>query len=133
MIASTWDAGRIGRGEMPLAPGPYAVDAGQIDGASAMRFFWHILLPLSRTNIAALFVILFVYGWNQYLWPLLVTSSRGMEAIVIGIVKMIGTGDALTDWNIIMMATAVLALIPPAEVVLLMQRWFVKGLTEREK
>jgi sn-glycerol 3-phosphate transport system permease protein len=108
------------------------VDAAQIDGASAMRFFWYILLPLSRTNMAALFVILFIYGWNQYLWPLLVTTTRGMETIVIGIVKMIGTGEALTDWNIIM-ATAMLALIPPAVVVLLMQRWFVKGLTETEK
>ncbi|MBA2667771.1 MAG: sn-glycerol-3-phosphate ABC transporter permease UgpE [Trueperaceae bacterium] len=108
------------------------VDAAQMDGAGPLRFFWSILLPLSRTNIAALFVILFIYGWNQYLWPLLITTSRGRETIVIGIVKMIGTGDAHTDWNLIM-ATAVLALLPPVIVVLLMQRWFVKGLVDVEK
>jgi sn-glycerol 3-phosphate transport system permease protein len=108
------------------------VDASQIDGAGPMRFFWSVLLPLSRTNIAALFVILFIYGWNQYLWPLLITTTRGRETIVIGIVRMIGTGDATTDWNIIM-ATAVLALLPPVLVVFLMQRWFVKGLVDTEK
>jgi sn-glycerol 3-phosphate transport system permease protein len=108
------------------------VDAAQIDGAGPMRFFWSVLLPLSRTNIAALFVILFIYGWNQYLWPLLITTTRGRETIVIGIVRMIGTGDATTDWNIIM-ATAVLALLPPVLVVFLMQRWFVKGLVDTEK
>jgi sn-glycerol 3-phosphate transport system permease protein len=108
------------------------VDASQIDGAGPMRFFWDVLLPLSRNNIAALFVILFIYGWNQYLWPLLITTSRGRETIVIGIVKMIGTGDAQTDWNMIM-ATAVLALLPPVLVVIFMQRWFVKGLVDAEK
>ncbi len=108
------------------------VDAAQIDGAGPMRFFWSIVIPLSKTNIAALFVILFIYGWNQYLWPLLITTSRGMETIVIGIVKMIGTGEAQTDWQIIM-ATAVLALLPPVVVVILMQRWFVKGLVDVEK
>jgi sn-glycerol 3-phosphate transport system permease protein len=108
------------------------VDAAQIDGAGPMRFFWSVLLPLSRTNVAALFVILFIYGWNQYLWPLLITTSRGMETIVIGIVKMIGTGEAQTDWHIIM-ATAVLALLPPVVIVIFMQRWFVKGLVDPEK
>jgi sn-glycerol 3-phosphate transport system permease protein len=108
------------------------VDAAQIDGAGPMRFFWSIVIPLSKTNIAALFVILFIYGWNQYLWPLLITTSRGMETIVIGIVKMIGTGEAQTDWHIIM-ATAMLALLPPVLVVILMQRWFVKGLVDVEK
>jgi sn-glycerol 3-phosphate transport system permease protein len=108
------------------------VDAAQIDGAGPMRFFWSVLLPLSRTNIAALFVILFIYGWNQYLWPLLITTSRRMETIVIGIVKMIGTGEAQTDWHLIM-ATAVLALLPPVIVVILMQRWFVKGLVDADK
>ncbi len=108
------------------------VDASQIDGAGPMRFFWSVLLPLSRTNIAALFVIMFIYGWNQYLWPLLITTSRGMETIVIGIVKMIGTGDAQTDWQLLM-AVAMLALIPPVMVVFLMQRWFVKGLVDAEK
>jgi sn-glycerol 3-phosphate transport system permease protein len=91
-----------------------------------------MVLPLSRTNIAALFVILFIYGWNQYLWPLLITTDKNMETIVIGIVKMIGTSDAQTDWNLIM-ATAVLAMLPPVAVILFMQRWFVKGLIETEK
>jgi sn-glycerol 3-phosphate transport system permease protein len=108
------------------------VEAAKIDGAGPMRFFWTMLLPLSRTNIAALFVILFIYGWNQYLWPLLITSSREMETIVIGIVKMIGTGDTQTDWQIIM-ATTIFALIPPVAVILFMQHWFVKGLVESEK
>jgi len=108
------------------------VEAAKIDGAGPMRFFWSIALPLSRTNIAALFVILFIYGWNQYLWPLLVTTSRDMETIVIGIVKMMGTGEAQTDWNLIM-ASTVLALLPPVLVVILMQQWFVKGLVQTEK
>ncbi|MDR7455241.1 MAG: ABC transporter permease subunit, partial [Armatimonadota bacterium] len=108
------------------------VDAAKIDGAGPMRFFWSILLPLSSSTIAALAVILFIYGWNQYLWPLLITTSREMNTIVIGITKMIGTGDAQTDWQLIM-ATSVLAMLPPVAVVVLMQRWFVKGLTETEK
>jgi sn-glycerol 3-phosphate transport system permease protein len=108
------------------------VEAGKIDGAGPLRFFWSVVLPLSRTNIAALFVILFIYGWNQYLWPLLITTSRSMDTIVIGITKMIGTGDAHTDWNLIM-ATTVMALGPPVAVILFMQRWFVKGLIETEK
>jgi len=108
------------------------VDASQIDGAGPMRFFWSVLLPLSGTNIAALSVIMFIYGWNQYLWPLLITTSRGMETIVMGIVKMIGTADAQTDWNLLM-AVAVLALLPPVLIVLVMQRWFVKGLVDAEK
>ncbi len=108
------------------------VDAAKVDGAGPMRFFWSILVPLSRTNIAALFVIMFIYGWNQYLWPLLITTSRSMDTIVIGIVKMIGTGEAATDWNLIM-ATTMLALIPPVLIVILMQRWFVKGLVDSDK
>ncbi|HEX9898464.1 MAG TPA: sn-glycerol-3-phosphate ABC transporter permease UgpE [Candidatus Methylomirabilis sp.] len=108
------------------------VEAAKIDGAGAMRFFWTMVIPLSRTNIAALFVILFIYGWNQYLWPLLITTSREMETIVIGIVKMIGTSEAQTDWNLIM-ATAILAMLPPVAVILFMQHWFVKGLIETEK
>ena len=97
-----------------------------------MRFFLSVVVPLSRNTIAALSVILFIYGWNQYLWPLLITTSRSMETIVIGITKMIGTGDAQTDWNLIM-ATTMLAMLPPVAVILLMQRWFVKGLVETEK
>jgi sn-glycerol 3-phosphate transport system permease protein len=108
------------------------VEAAKIDGAGPLRFFWSIVLPLSRTNIAALFVILFIYGWNQYLWPLLVTTNRDLETIVIGIVKMLGTGDANTDWNLIMSGT-ILALLPPVAIVFLMQRWFVKGLVQTEK
>ena len=107
-------------------------EAAKIDGAGALRFFWQIVVPLSRTNIAALFVILFIYGWNQYLWPLLITTDRSMETIVIGIVKMIGTSEAQTDWNLIM-ATAILAMLPPVAVVIFMQHWFVKGLIETEK
>ncbi|WP_372398389.1 sn-glycerol-3-phosphate ABC transporter permease UgpE [Azospirillum sp. HJ39] len=108
------------------------LEAAKIDGAGPVRFFIDVVLPLSRTNIAALFVILFIYGWNQYLWPLLVTGSRDMETIVTGITKMIGTGESANDWHIIM-ATTVLAMLPPVAVVVLMQRWFVKGLVDSEK
>ena len=108
------------------------VEAAKIDGAGPMRFFFDVVLPLSRTNIAALFVILFIFGWNQYLWPLLMTTSKSMDTIVIGIKKMIGTGDALTDWHIVM-ATTMLAVLPPVIVVVAMQRAFVRGLVETEK
>ena len=107
-------------------------EAARIDGAGPMRFFWDVVLPLSKTSIAALFVIQFIYGWNQYLWPLLITTDESMSTAVIGIKRMINTGDALTEWNLVM-ATAMLALLPPALVVMLMQRWFVKGLVETEK
>jgi sn-glycerol 3-phosphate transport system permease protein len=107
------------------------VEAAKMDGAGPIRFFKDVVLPLSATNIAALFVILFVYGWNQYLWPLLVTTSTDVETIMIGIVKMLGSqGD--TEWHLVM-ATTVLALLPPVAIVILMQRWFVKGLVETEK
>jgi sn-glycerol 3-phosphate transport system permease protein len=108
------------------------VEAAKIDGAGPLRFFRDVVLPLSVTNIAALFVILFIYGWNQYLWPLLIVSDRSLETVVVGMSKMIGTSDAQNEWNIIM-ATAVLAMLPPVAVVVFMQRWFVKGLTETEK
>ncbi|MBN8891757.1 MAG: glycerol-3-phosphate transporter [Rhodospirillales bacterium 70-18] len=107
------------------------VEAARMDGAGPWRFFRDILLPVSAANVAALFVILFVYGWNQYLWPLLVATDPRLDTIVIGIVKMIGT-DSAVPWNKVM-ATSVLALLPPIAVVLLMQRWFVKGLTEGDK
>jgi len=107
-------------------------EAARIDGAGPMRFFWDVVVPLSRPNIAALFVILFIYGWNQYLWPLLVTTQEDMYTTVIGIKRMISGGDAATDWNLVM-ATAMLAMLPPALVVLLMQRLFVKGLVDAEK
>jgi sn-glycerol 3-phosphate transport system permease protein len=108
------------------------VEAARIDGAGPMRFFKDVLLPLSTTSIAALFVIQFIYGWNQYLWPLLMTTDDSMYPIVMGIKRMFGGGDAANEWNVIM-ATAILAMIPPAMVVLLMQRWFVKGLVDAEK
>ena len=107
-------------------------EAARIDGAGPMRFFADVLLPLSRTSIAALFVIQFIYGWNQYLWPLLITTDESMYTAVIGIKRMITGGDALTEWHLVM-ATAILALLPPAVVVVLMQKWFVKGLVETEK
>jgi sn-glycerol 3-phosphate transport system permease protein len=107
-------------------------EAARIDGAGPMRFFFDVVVPLSRPNIAALFVILFIYGWNQYLWPLLITTDEDMYTTVIGIKRMISGGDAATDWNLVM-ATAVLAMLPPALVVLLMQKWFVKGLVDSEK
>ena len=107
-------------------------EAARIDGAGPMRFFFDVLLPLSSTTIAALFVIQFIYGWNQYLWPLLITTDESMYTAVIGIKRMITGGDALTEWHLVM-ATAILALLPPALVVVLMQKWFVKGLVETEK
>jgi sn-glycerol 3-phosphate transport system permease protein len=108
------------------------MEAARMDGAGPLRFFWDILLPLSKTNIAALFVILFIFGWNQYLWPLLITSNVQMDTIVVGIKKMIATGAEITDWGVVM-STTMLALLPPVLVVVLMQRWFVKGLVETEK
>ncbi len=107
-------------------------EAARVDGASPMRFFWDVLLPLSKTVMAALFVIQFIYGWNQYLWPLLITTDESMYTTVIGIKRMIVGSDSANEWNLIM-ATAILAMLPPALVVMLMQKWFVKGLVETEK
>lgn len=108
------------------------VEAARVDRAGPMRFFWDILLPMSRTNIAALFIILFIYGWNQYLWPLLITTDENMYTVVMGIQRMSNAGEALPVWHLIM-GTAVLALIPPVLVVVAMQKLFVKGLVESEK
>ncbi|HTV68764.1 MAG TPA: sn-glycerol-3-phosphate ABC transporter permease UgpE [Rhizobiaceae bacterium] len=108
------------------------VEAARIDGAGPWRFFKDILLPLSRTNIAALFVILFIYGWTQYLWPLLMTNRNDMGTIVIALRKMVSFADADTEWHLVMV-TSMLAIIPPILVVVLMQRWFVRGLVETEK
>ncbi len=108
------------------------LEAARVDGAGPMRFFWDILLPLSRTNIAALFVILFIYGWNQYLWPLLITTDTSMFTVVMGIKQMIEAAEQTPEWNLIMM-TSLLAMLPPIGVVLVMQRMFVKGLTETDK
>ncbi len=107
-------------------------EAARVDGAGPVRFFIDVLLPLSRTNIAALFVILFIYGWNQYLWPLLITTETDMTTIVMGIQRMLFVADAVPEWNLTM-ATAMLAMLPPVVVVLVMQRQFVKGLVETEK
>ncbi len=108
------------------------VEAARVDAAGPLRFFWDILLPLSRTNIAALFVILFIYGWNQYLWPLLITTDQSMYTIVMAIQRMVVAADNEPEWHFIT-AVAILALIPPVVVVVLMQRLFVKGLVETEK
>jgi len=106
-------------------------EAARIDGAGPMRFFMDILLPLSKTTMAALFVIQFIYGWNQYLWPLIATTSEDMYPIVLGIKRAI-FGEIYVEWNVVM-ATAILAMMPPAIVVILMQKWFVKGLVDTEK
>lgn len=108
------------------------LEAARIDGAGPMRFFLDILLPLSRNSIAALFVILFIYGWNQYLWPLLITTDKSMYTIVMGIKQMIEAAEESPEWHLIMM-TALLAMVPPVIVVVAMQKLFVKGLTETEK
>ena len=108
------------------------LEAARIDGAGPMRFFFDILLPMSRTNIAALFVILFIYGWNQYLWPLLITTDQSMFTIVMAIKQMLEAAEQSPEWNIIMMTT-LLAMLPPVVVVIFMQKLFVRGLTETEK
>lgn len=108
------------------------VEASRIDGAGPMKFFFDTLLPLSITSVAAMFVIQFIYGWNQYLWPLLITTKDSMQTVVIGIKKMIVTQDALTEWQLAM-ATTILAMLPPVFVVVVMQKLFVKGLVETEK
>lgn len=107
-------------------------EASRVDGASPMRFFLDIVLPMSRTNIAALFVILFIYGWNQYLWPLLITTDPEMNTIVMGIKQMFPSGDDVAEWPVIM-ATSILAMIPPVIVVVSMQRLFIRGLVDSEK
>ena len=108
------------------------LEAARVDGAGPMRFFWDILLPLSRTNIAALFVILFIYGWNQYLWPLLITTDADMYTVVMGIKQMLESAELSPEWHLIMM-TSLLAMVPPVIVVLSMQKMFVQGLTETDK
>jgi len=104
----------------------------KMDGAKPMRFFWDVLLPLSKTSMAALFVIQFIYGWNQYLWPLLMSTEERMYPIVMGIRSMTAGADSQIQWNLVM-STAILALLPPALVVVLMQKWFIKGLVDTEK
>ncbi|ACC71883.1 sn-glycerol-3-phosphate ABC transporter permease UgpE [Paraburkholderia phymatum] len=108
------------------------MEAARIDGAGPLRFFWDVVLPLSRTNLAALFVITFIYGWNQYLWPILITNEQSLTTAVVGIKSMIASGDTATEWHLVMAAT-LLAMLPPLVVVLTMQRWFVRGLVDAEK
>lgn len=109
------------------------VEAAQLDGVGPLRFLWSFLLPLSWANIAALFVVLFIFGWNQYLWPLMITNTEAMRVVVIGLQDLIPrTGTHVPEWNV-MMAAAMMALLPPVAVILFMQRWFVKGLIESEK
>lgn len=111
---------------------PELVEAARLDGAGALRFFWEIVLPLSKTNISALFIIMFIYGWNQYLWPLIVTTEGRMSTIVMGMQQLASVADQIPQWNLIM-ATSVLAMLPPVIVVVFMQRLFEKGLLEVEK
>jgi sn-glycerol 3-phosphate transport system permease protein len=111
---------------------PELAEAARIDGAGAIRFFWHILLPLARNSMAALFVIQFIYGWNQYLWPLVVTTKQSYYTVVLVMSRLVNVVDVAPSWNLIM-AVAFLAMIPPVVVVIAMQRWFVKGLVETEK
>ncbi|WP_319414500.1 sn-glycerol-3-phosphate ABC transporter permease UgpE [uncultured Cohaesibacter sp.] len=108
------------------------LESARIDGAGPVRFFFDMLLPLSRTNIAALFVILFIYGWNQYMWPLLITTDASLSTVVVSIKNMLDSGERIPEWNTIMM-TALLAMLPPILVIVSMQKLFVKGLTETEK
>jgi sn-glycerol 3-phosphate transport system permease protein len=108
------------------------MDAARIDGAGPLRFFFDVVLPLSKTNIAALFVITFIYGWNQYLWPILITNQQSLTTAVVGIKTMIASGDTATEWHLVMAAT-LLAMLPPLVVVIAMQRWFVRGLVDAEK
>lgn len=107
-------------------------EASKIDGLSPMGFFWRVLLPLSKTNIAALTVILFVYGWNQYLWPILITTKAEMHTALMGVQSLIPKADEVPRWNVAM-AGALIVMLPPVLVVLFMQKWFVKGLIENEK
>ncbi len=108
-------------------------EAAQLDGCGPRRFLWSVLLPLSWANIAALFVVLFIYGWNEYFWPLLITNTEEMRTVVIGLETLIPrSGTELPTWNLIM-AGAMMALLPPVAIILVMQRWFVKGLIESEK
>ena len=107
-------------------------EAARVDGAGPLRFFRDILLPMSRNSIAALFVIQFIYGWNQYLWPLLITTKESFYTVVMTVSRQANVQDGVVQWNLIM-ALGILAMLPPVVVVILMQRQFVRGLTETEK
>ena len=105
------------------------VGAAKLDGASPLRFFVDILVPLSLPQIAALFIIMFVYGWNQYLWPLVMTTDPSMATVVMGIRSLAGVADQVPQWHYIM-TVALIALLPPCLVVISLQRLFEKGLME---
>jgi sn-glycerol 3-phosphate transport system permease protein len=107
-------------------------DSAKVDGATPMQFFWNILIPISKTTFAALFVILFIFGWNQYLWPLLVTTQEKYYTLLIGINRMLAVGDQQAEWHIIM-ASTILAMLPPIFVVMSMRQMFIRGMTEQEK
>jgi len=109
------------------------VEASKMDGSGPLRFFWDVLLPLSRTNMVALATILFVSSWNQYLWPLLITTDRQQFGTVVMQLKaLIPTPGGAQDWNVTM-AGALIIMLPPLLVVALMQRWFVRGLISSDK
>jgi len=107
-------------------------EAAKLDGAGPLRFFWYVLLPLSRANIAALAIILFLFGWNQYLWPLLFTTDKEMATAILGLKQLVPVSDAAPAWNIAMSA-ALFVMLPPALVILIMQRWFTRGLVDAGK
>lgn len=111
---------------------PELLEAARVDGAGPWKFLWDILLPLSKTNIAALFVIMFLYGWNQYLWPLMITTDQSWTTVVVSLKQLASASDALVPWQLVT-AMALLALIPPVVVIIVMQRYFVKGLVDSEK
>ena len=108
------------------------VEAARIDGAKPMRFFIDILIPISRTNIAALFIIMFIFGWNQFLWPLLMTTDTSMNTVIMGVEQMIGGQDDVTPWPVVM-AASIMAMLPPILVVVSMQKLFIRGLTDSDK
>ena len=107
-------------------------EAARIDGAGPLRFFRDVIWPLSRTNVLALFVIMFIYGWNQYLWPLLIATDASMYSWGVGIKRLVAGGDQAIEWNMVM-TTVILTMLPPGLVVVFMQRWFIKGLVDSEK
>ena len=110
------------------------LEAARIDGAGPFKFFIDVLVPLSRTMIAAIFIIMFVYGWNQYLWPTLMTTDERFFTLVRGIkqILLVWVGSNIPDYNEAF-ALAILAMLPPVMIVLIFQRWFIKGLTESAK
>jgi sn-glycerol 3-phosphate transport system permease protein len=108
------------------------VEAAKMDGAGALRFFKDILIPLSTTNMAALGTIMFVWAWNQYLWPLLVTTDAAHGTAVMELKELIPGSYGIPDWNVAMAGTLMI-MLPPLVVVILMQRWFVRGLIATEK